>query len=407
MSQLRRVVTHLGMRARADDTLSVHVLQDSSSTVEWSRARADRTRIRSFAVALIVLLELVSAAASNVGADRNARGVVSDESAGVLPGVTVVAAAADGRVLATTVTDGAGRYVIGPLAAGQVTLTFQLEGFSPATIRFSIGADADAVVNQRLVVAPQSETVVVVGKVPAPPPPPPPLPAPPRPAPRPKHVTISVPEHDPDSICGPAKLSGMAESFGTIRSRRTGANALYAKGDELVVEGGTLTGLQVGENFVVRRTYRIDWEPRTEAGEHTAGLVQIITADDNAAVAIVIYACDEIRPGDRLASFNPEPLRAAAPVGTPDYRSAARILFPDLGHMLGAPRRMMVIDRGAESGVRVGQRVTLFRRRLSGGNTPSVVGDAVVVAVRTDSATIRIERVTDAVFQGDLAAIQR
>ena len=182
---------------------------------------------------------------------------------------------------------------------------------------------------------------------------------------------------------------------------------LYAKGDELVVEGGTLSGLQVGENFVVRRTYRIDWDPRTESGEHTAGLVQIITADQNAAVAIVIYACDEMQPGDRLASFSPEPLRAAAPVGTPDYRNAARILFPDIGHMLGAPRRMMVIDRGAESGVRVGQRVTLFRRRLSGGNTPSVVGDAVVVAVRTDSATIRIERVTDAVFQGDLAAIQR
>jgi hypothetical protein len=373
--------------------------------VEWQGPRTDKARIRTFVFALIVLLELVPAAASNVRADRNARGVVSDESAGVLPGVTVVAAAPDGRVLATAVTDGAGRYAIGPLAAGQVTLTFQLEGFSPATIRFSLGDDADAVVNQRLVVAPQSETVVVVGKVPAPPPPP--LPAPPRPAPRPKHVTISVPEHDPDSICGPAKLSGMPESFGVIRSRRTAANGLYAKGDELVVDGSTLSGLQVGENFVVRRTYRIDWDPRTETGEHTAGLVQIITADENAAVAIVIYACDEIRPGDRLASFNPEPLRAAAPVGRPDYRNAARVLFPDLGHMLGAPRRMMVIDRGAESGVRVGQRVTLFRRRLSGRNTPSVVGDAVVVAVRTDSATIRIERVTDAVFQGDLAAIQR
>ena len=75
-------------------------------------------------------------------------------------------------------------------------------------------------------------------------------------------VTISVPEHDPDSVCGPAKLERHA---GVIRDRPVApgpGHGLYAKGDELVVDGGRLSGLQVGENFVVRRTYRIDWDPR-------------------------------------------------------------------------------------------------------------------------------------------------
>jgi hypothetical protein len=108
-----------------------------------------------------------------------------------------------------------------------------------------------------------------------------------------------------------------------------------------------------------------------------------------------------------LASFKPEPLRAPPSLGAPDYRRAARILFPDIGQLLGAPRRLMVIDRGAASGIRAGQRVTLFRRRPSGGNATTVVGDAVVVAVRTDSATIRVEHVTDAIFFGDWAAPQR
>jgi hypothetical protein len=359
---------------------------------------------RLSATALFVLLGLLSAAPSSDAADRNVRGVVSDESAGVLPGVTVVAMAADGKVLGTAVTDGAGRYVIGPFAPGRVILTFQLEGFSPAAVRVAIGANADSVANQRLVVAPQSETVVVVGTVPVPPPPPP-LPAPP--PPRPKLVTKAVPEHDPDSVCGPAKIGAMPESFGTIRARRYAANALHSKGDEIVIEGGTLSGLEVGRNLVVRRTFRVDWDPRTDIGEHTAGVVQIVAADEHSAVAVVIYACDEMKTGDRLASFNPEPLRSPAPPGTPDFRNVARILFPEVGHLLGAPRQFMVIDRGTESGVRVGQRVTLFRRRLSGGNEPSVVGDAVVVAVRSDSATIRIEYVTDAVFEGDLAALQR
>jgi hypothetical protein len=360
--------------------------------------------LATFTITLFALLGLWSAAASGSAAGRNVRGVVTDESNGVLPGVTVVATSADGGVLATAVTDGQGRYVLGPLAAGRVTLTFQLQGFSPAAVRVEIGAEADAVVSPRLVVAPQSETVLVYGKVPVPPPPPPPSPPPPPPRPRP--VTKAVPEHDRDSVCGPAKLGAMPESFGTVRSRRYAANGLYAAGDELVIDGGTLSGLDVGRNLVVRRTFTVQWDPRSAIGEHTAGLVQIVSADESSSVAVVIYACDEIMPGDRLASFNPEPLRAPAPAGTPDYRNAARILFPDIGQLLGAPRRMMVIDLPV-TGVRVGQRVTLFRRRLSGGGAPSVVGDAVVVAVRIDSATIRVEHVTDAIFFGDWAAVQR
>jgi hypothetical protein len=358
---------------------------------------------RRFTIALCVLLGLWSAAGSGYAADRNIRGVVSDESSGVLPGVTVVATAADGRVLATAVTDGQGRYVIGPLAVGRVILTFKLEGFSTAAVWVPIGADADPVANQRLVMAPQSETVVVLGKVPVPVAPP----SPPPPVPRPRPVTTPVAEHDRDSICGPAKLGGRPESFGTIKSRRYAANGLYSEGDELVVDGGTLSGLTVGGNFVVRRTYRVEWDPRGERGEHTSGLVQIVSADERAAVAVVIYACDAMMPGDRLASFNPEPLRDPAPAGRPDFGHAARILFPDIGQLLGAPRRMMVIDQGTASGVRVGQRVTLFRRRLSGDNAPSAVGEAIVVAVRNDSATIRVENVSGAIFFGDWAAPHR
>jgi hypothetical protein len=63
-----------------------------------------------------------------------------------------------------------------------------------------------------------------------------------------------------------------------------------------------------------------------------------------------------------------------------------------------------VIDRGSAQGVRVGQHCTLFRRHRSGG--PEITGEAIVVAVRLDSATIRIERVFDAIAAGDLAAPQ-
>jgi hypothetical protein len=66
-----------------------------------------------------------------------------------------------------------------------------------------------------------------------------------------------------------------------------------------------------------------------------------------------------------------------------------------------------VIDRGSSNGIRVGQRLTLFRPRRRGVGERSILGDAVVVAIRADSATIRVERATDIIMFGDLAAPQR
>ena len=70
----------------------------------------------------------------------------------------------------------------------------------------------------------------------------------------------------------------------------------------------------------------------------------------------------------------------------------------------------MVIDCGVEHGIHAGQRLTLFRRRLIDPAKPSVVGEAVVVATRGDSATIRVEAITDVIVRrlgGAAASIER
>jgi hypothetical protein len=51
--------------------------------------------------------------------------------------------------------------------------------------------------------------------------------------------------------------------------------------------------------------------------------------------------------------------------------------------------------------------VTLFRERRPGGRGPAVIGDAVVVALRPDSATIRVQHATDVIAVGDSAAPQQ
>jgi len=360
--------------------------------------RSTATTLVTAAAALFFICSTVAAAQT---VQSVVRGEVTDSSGGVLPGVTVVATAEDGRLVAT-VTDGKGSYVFRSLPAGPITLKFELAGFTSVVVRLDGKRGPDTRVVERLEVAPMSETVVVHGDAPVDPSSPfSPSPPPP--------VVIPVPAHDHDSVCGPAKPDASPESFGTIVSGRYDAKGLlYSTGTEVIIDGGLISGLDVGQNLVVRRYYRVRGLGSAGVdvtGEHSAGLLQIVTAGDRSSVAVVVYACDELMKGDFLASFKPESIRAPYPAGIPAFRDAARILFADEGQMLGAPRRMMVIDRGIERGVAVGQRFTLFRHGRN-AETPDVVGDAVVVAVRYDSATIRVERVSDAVSSGDWAALQ-
>jgi hypothetical protein len=336
------------------------------------------------------------------GRSGSVRGTTMDRSSGVLPGVTVTAVV-DGRTLDTTVTDGAGEFKFDRLPVGPVSLSFHLDGFEDARASVTVlpsGPGSEARLVQRLELPTRTESVVVRGDPPPPPPPPRPVLAP-------------VPDHDQASVCGPAKADFVVPMLGTIRSRRDETTqGLFAAGDELLIDGGTLTGLAVGQNVVVRRRYPTE-ETTGKAipvfGEHSSGLLQVVSVDDQEATAVVVYACDEMMTGDYLALFEPEPVRMPDPVGKPAFDRAARILFADAGQMLGVPRRMMVIDRGTRDGVQPGQRFTLFRRSRFGRSTPAIVGEAVVVAVRTDSATIRVEQATDVIFfghDGDLAAPQ-
>ncbi len=368
-----------------------------------------RTSAATFAVLAVLLTGSVPLALQpghEDAASGAVRGAVTDGSAGVLPGVTVIASSTDGRVVATAVTDGAGVYVLTEVPAGPVALGFQLEGFADAAADVVVQPGQETRVAQRLSLAPLSETVVV--RAPAAiavprarfesPPPPAPL------------VARPLPEHDRAAVCGPAKPDAIAESLGTIKARRHAPQGeLYLEGAELVIDAGLDDGLLVGRNLVARRHYHVHAANGADiVAEHSAGVVQIVTATAHSSVGLVIYACDAMRPGDFLASFKPEPARDPDPIGAPAFYDAARILFADEGQSLGVPLRMLVIDRGAVHGVRVGQRFTLFRQPAGADRSSkrTRAGEAVVTSVRNDSATIRIERVTDAVGAGDWAAPQ-
>jgi hypothetical protein len=332
------------------------------------------------------------------------RGTTVDASGGVLPGVTVAAVSVDGTSLGLTATNARGEFAFDDLPVGPAHLSFHLDGFEPSSVSITVRRRQPQTVGEplvhRMALLGVTESVTVRGD-PLPPPPPS------------RPVLAPVPEHDQVSVCGPAMAEGDPPAFGTIRSRRDDeTKVLFAAGDELLIDGGSLDGLAVGHNFVVRRQYPTALrygrnKSLVVMGEHSSGLLQIVDVEPRVSTAVIVYACDEMMRGDYLTRFDPEPPRAPDPLGKPAFDQAARILFADAGQPLGITGRMMVIDRGTRKDVRPGQRFTLFRRSRFGDDRPLVIGEAVVVAVRTDSATIRVEHATDAIFfgeRGDLAA---
>ena len=127
-------------------------------------------RLPAATLAMLTFFVLSSTAAAGQPAQGRVRGEVADSSGGMLPGVTVVATAVDGRILAIEVTDGRGSYLFRALPDGPVTLTFQLEGFAGAAVVVTVRPGAETHLAERLEVASLSETVIVHAPAPVDPP---------------------------------------------------------------------------------------------------------------------------------------------------------------------------------------------------------------------------------------------
>ena len=348
-------------------------------------------------VRLVLTLGLLAGAMAGVAGqspEGKVRGQVLDGSDAVVPGVTVEAVVG-AQVLATTVTDAMGAFEFPPLPAGPMTVRMTLDGFETLVMNVTVQPGGSLDVSGHLQPASVSERVTVTAPAPKPPPDYPPLP------PEPVYEVQPLSPLDLQSVCGPAKARPEMTALATIKSHhQEGTRVLYRMGDQLSLTNDGVS-LTVGQNLAAGRSFRPANGVANTTGELTAGVVQVVAVDQGAAIGIVVYACGELRQGDLLTPFVPEPLLVPDPPGVPNYGEAARILFGDADQMMGAPGRLMVIDRGRGQGIRQGQRLTLFRNRR--GNR-AVVGEALVLAVREDSARIRVEHASDAIWSGDSAA---
>jgi hypothetical protein len=118
------------------------------------------------AVGSVCLVALFSLSAQNAWAQSSGSvtGTVSDETGGVLPGVTVQLLPSGAQTTLETVTDGSGIYRFDNVATGAAQLTIRLINFSTVRRNVNVTAGNPATANVSMVVATSADIVVTAPK---------------------------------------------------------------------------------------------------------------------------------------------------------------------------------------------------------------------------------------------------
>lgn len=204
-------------------------------------------------------------------------------------------------------------------------------------------------------------------------------------------------------------------------------HASYGPGALLAINGGSDNGIEIGQEFFVRRPQPERGAPvsrNNPATVRTAGWVRVYATDAKMSLVTVSHACDTIDIGDYLEPFAlPQVAVPDADPPKPQRENYGQI-------MLGTDRRssfakddFFIINRGSTQGVTVGTRVMIYRDKgrreaakrtaanaLPKGIVPEFLyelGEAVVVDVRPETSTVRALVARDALLAGDWVALRK
>jgi hypothetical protein len=188
------------------------------------------------------------------------------------------------------------------------------------------------------------------------------------------------------------------------------ARRVFGTPELLTLTGGTDRGLQLGQQYIVRRIFTTaeNHLDRLPHQEQTVGWVRIVAVNATTAVASVDHACGDILLGDFIEPFELPTLSEAEVTAVdttrePDFSAMARILYGAEQRRSGGVGEFMLIDQGVDKSVAVGQHFAIYRNLKSEGTPLSAIGEATVVATGPKLALVRINRARDAVFSGDFA----
>ncbi len=215
------------------------------------------------------------------------------------------------------------------------------------------------------------------------------------------------------AACAPRAVTGAAPSTDVLRligAQATVARQLFGAGDLVVVNGGRTRGMELGQQYFVRRpaSSRSRTGPRAVS---TTGWIRVVAVDETTSIALVDFACDGLLAGDHLEPYVvPDiPLDAdrTDTHGELDFSASGQLLFGDNERTVGAVGDFMVTDVGETRGAAPGTRFAIYRNLNVAGLPLAAVGEAIVVFADPETSVVRLTRVRDAIYSGDLLIPRR
>ncbi|HUO87247.1 MAG TPA: LysM peptidoglycan-binding domain-containing protein [Thermoanaerobaculia bacterium] len=184
-------------------------------------------------------------------------------------------------------------------------------------------------------------------------------------------------------------------------------------GDIVYLGGGRAAGLEAGQQFAAIAPEGLVRHPvgREVVGRfyRHLGRLQVLSVQQETAIAEIIHSCDPIPVGSLLEPFRPEPvplgrLGALRPVNLPPSAAAlagAPVILRGEDQVIAmAEDSLVYIDQGANDDVVPGDFFTIYRLNRP-GMPPVVLGELAVLAVHERSSVARILRSRYTVYVGD------
>ena len=202
----------------------------------------------------------------------------------------------------------------------------------------------------------------------------------------------------------PLRVTGGQDSF----VRRS-----YAPGDLISINGGKNNGIEIGQEYYVRRMQvdrRAPVSRDLPITISTTGWIKIYAIDsvEQMSLATITHACDTIEVGDYLEPFK----LPVVPTVSKDRPKPERDNYGKV--LVGTDRRTsfgkgdyFVINRGSEFGMEVGSQLVFYRDKKQAENFLFHIGEGIVTEVKPDMATVQVTMSLDTINTGDYVALRR
>ncbi len=211
-------------------------------------------------------------------------------------------------------------------------------------------------------------------------------------------------------------------AFAIIANKREDRKYL-GEGETVYVNAGTEQGVKAGDRFVVlKTTLRALPHPRDakkKLGDviQQTGVIRVVTVQAKSAVAVIERTLDTVEIGNRLVRFiEPAslPIKLRTDITDPVQvaSDAAMVIFARDNKQYTSTGDLIIIDRGAQDGLKVGDVLIAARtrtfalepadeKRSPSDSTTHYLGQALVVRTEAQSATCRVLRTNQELRVGD------